>query len=78
MPSKLSHLSFVISCYNEVVSEMRRLSLRIPIVMGAIAMSTNAVIVQGVAKRDGTLEVSEKLSLPAARVQIVVQPKATN
>jgi hypothetical protein len=61
-----------------MVSEMRRLSLRIPIVMGAIAISTNAVIVQGVAKPDGTLEVSEKLSLPAARVQIVVQPKATN
>lgn len=37
-------------------------------------MSTTAIVVQGLVKSDGTLEVSEKLSLPAGRVQILVQP----
>jgi hypothetical protein len=32
------------------------------------------VIVEGILRPDGTLELSEKLSLPAGRVQVTVQP----
>jgi hypothetical protein len=37
-------------------------------------MNTQAVVVQGVVKPDGTLEVQGKLALPAGPVQVVVQP----
>ena len=37
-------------------------------------MSAAAVIVEGVVKPDGTLEVAGKLDLPAGRVQVTVQP----
>ena len=37
-------------------------------------MSQTAVIVQGVVKPDGTLQLDEKLNVPAGRVQIIVQP----
>jgi hypothetical protein len=36
-------------------------------------MSTVSVIVEGVVKPDGTLEVPQKLDLPAGRVQVTVQ-----
>ena len=39
-------------------------------------MSQNAIVVQGVVKADGTLELAEKLSVPAGRVQVVIQPLA--
>lgn len=32
------------------------------------------VIVEGVVKEDGTLEVREKVSLPQGRVQVILQP----
>jgi hypothetical protein len=38
------------------------------------SMSQTAIIVQGVVKPDGTLELDEKLNVPAGRVQVVVQP----
>jgi hypothetical protein len=37
-------------------------------------MSVSTAIVQGTLKPDGTLELDEKLNLPAGRVQVVVQP----
>jgi hypothetical protein len=37
-------------------------------------MSTNTVVVQGVVKPDGTLEVEGKVPLPAGRVQVTVEP----
>jgi hypothetical protein len=36
-------------------------------------MSANAVVVNGVVKPDGTLEVEGKVPLPAGRVQVTVQ-----
>jgi len=33
-----------------------------------------AIVVQGVVRPDGTLQLAEKLTLPAGRVQVVVQP----
>lgn len=35
---------------------------------------TNTVIVQGVINPDGTLELEEKITLPAGRVQVAVTP----
>ena len=37
-------------------------------------MSSTAVVVQGVVRSDGTLELAEKLAVPAGRVQVIVQP----
>lgn len=37
-------------------------------------MNSHSVVVEGILKPDGSLEVSEKLSLPAGRVQVIVQP----
>jgi len=37
-------------------------------------VSVTTLVMQGVVKPDGTLEVTEKLKLPAGRVQITVQP----
>ena len=37
-------------------------------------MSQTAIVVQGIVKPDGTLELDEKLNVPAGRVQVVVQP----
>jgi hypothetical protein len=37
-------------------------------------MSQTAVVVQGIVKADGTLELAEKLNVPAGRVQVVIQP----
>jgi hypothetical protein len=37
-------------------------------------MNTPVVVVEGVVRGDGTLEVGEKLSLPAGRVQVTVVP----
>ncbi len=37
-------------------------------------MSATAVVVQGVVKPDGTLELEGKLLLPAGKVQVTVQP----
>ena len=37
-------------------------------------MSQNAIVVQGVVTADGTLELAEKLTVPAGRVQVVIQP----
>jgi hypothetical protein len=37
-------------------------------------MSAATLIVEGVVKPDGTLEVPQKLDLPAGRVQVTVQP----
>lgn len=39
-------------------------------------MSQTAIVVQGVVKGDGTLELAEKLNVPAGRVQVVIQPLA--
>jgi hypothetical protein len=41
---------------------------------GGTTMSGAAVVVRGVVKSDGTLEVSEKLDLPAGQVRVTVQP----
>jgi hypothetical protein len=38
------------------------------------AMSQTAIIVQGIVKPDGTLELDEKLTVQPGRVQVVVQP----
>ena len=35
---------------------------------------SNAVVIQGVVKPDGTLELQEKVTLPAGRVQVTVVP----
>jgi hypothetical protein len=37
-------------------------------------MSQNTVIVQGTVTADGTLELAEKLTVPAGRVQVAIQP----
>jgi hypothetical protein len=37
-------------------------------------MSQTAIVVQGTIKPDGTLELAEKLNVPAGRVQVVIQP----
>jgi hypothetical protein len=37
-------------------------------------MGQTAIIVQGIVKADGTLELAEKLNVPAGRVQVVIQP----
>jgi hypothetical protein len=37
-------------------------------------MSQTAIVVQGIVMPDGTLQIAEKLNLPAGRVQVVVQP----
>lgn len=37
-------------------------------------MSTPVVIVEGTVKADGTLEVSEKVNLPAGKVQVTLVP----
>ena len=37
-------------------------------------MSANTVVVQGVVKPDGTLELEGKLPLPVGKVQVTVQP----
>jgi hypothetical protein len=37
-------------------------------------MSRTAIVVHGVLKPDGTLELDEKIPLPAGRVQVIVQP----
>jgi hypothetical protein len=37
-------------------------------------MQSNAVVVQGIVRPDGTLELAEKVSLPHGRVQVVIQP----
>src|SRR5947209_2565116 len=37
-------------------------------------MNTHAVVVEGVVKPDGTLELHGKVALPAGPVQVVVQP----
>jgi hypothetical protein len=37
-------------------------------------MSQTAIVVQGIVKADGTLELAEKLNVPAGRVQVVIQP----
>ncbi len=37
-------------------------------------MSQTAIVVQGIVTADGTLELTEKLNVPAGRVQVVIQP----
>jgi hypothetical protein len=37
-------------------------------------MSQTAIVVQGVVRADGTLELADKLNVPAGRVQVVIQP----
>ena len=37
-------------------------------------MSLSEMVVEGTLKPDGTLELDEKLPLPAGRVQVIVQP----
>jgi hypothetical protein len=37
-------------------------------------MSANAIILQGVVKADGTLELAEKVPLPEGKVQVTLQP----
>jgi hypothetical protein len=37
-------------------------------------MNTTTLVLQGIVKPDGTLELSEPLNLPAGRVQVTVQP----
>jgi hypothetical protein len=37
-------------------------------------MSQAAIVVQGTVNADGTLELAEKLNVPAGRVQVVIQP----
>ena len=37
-------------------------------------MSQNTVIVQGIVTADGTLELAEKLNVPAGPVQVAIQP----
>jgi hypothetical protein len=39
-------------------------------------MSQNTVVVQGIVTADGTLELAEKLTVPAGRVQVAIQPLA--
>jgi hypothetical protein len=37
-------------------------------------MSANAIVIHGVVKADGTLVLEDKVSLPAGKVQVTVQP----
>jgi hypothetical protein len=37
-------------------------------------MSQTAIVVQGFVRADGTLELVDKLNVPAGRVQVVIQP----
>jgi hypothetical protein len=37
-------------------------------------MSTTAVTVEGIVKPDGTVEVAEKVNLPAGKVQVILVP----
>jgi len=37
-------------------------------------MGQTTIVVQGIVKADGTLELAEKLDIPAGRVQVVIQP----
>lgn len=37
-------------------------------------MITTATVVEGIVQPDGTLEVTQKLNLPAGRVRLIVQP----
>ena len=37
-------------------------------------MSTNTIVIQGVVKPDGTLELEGKVPLPAGRVSVTLQP----
>ena len=37
-------------------------------------MGTQTLIVPGIVKADGTLEIQEKLNFPAGRVQVTIQP----
>jgi hypothetical protein len=37
-------------------------------------MSQTAIVVQGIVTADGSLELAEKLNVPAGRVQVVIQP----
>jgi hypothetical protein len=39
-------------------------------------MSPPVVVLQGIIRPDGTLDLAEKVSLPAGRVQVTVQPLA--
>jgi hypothetical protein len=39
-------------------------------------MNSEAVVVEGTVKPDGTLEVTQKVDLPAGRVHVTVQPVA--
>ena len=39
-------------------------------------MNTAAVVIEGTVQPDGTLEVTQKVDLPAGRVQVTVQPVA--
>jgi hypothetical protein len=39
-------------------------------------MNTAAVVVEGMVQPDGTLEVTQKVDLPAGRVQVTVKPVA--
>ena len=41
---------------------------------GGKAMSAGAVVIEGLVRPDGTLEVSEKLALPPGPVQVTVMP----
>jgi hypothetical protein len=43
-------------------------------VPGGSTMSTPVVIVEGTVKADGTLEVQEKINLPAGKVQVTLVP----
>jgi hypothetical protein len=38
------------------------------------SMSTNAVVMQGVVKPDGTLQIDGKIPLPAGRVNVTLEP----
>jgi hypothetical protein len=37
-------------------------------------LSQTAIVVQGIVTADGSLELAEKLNVPAGRVQVVIQP----
>ena len=37
-------------------------------------MSQNTVIIQGIMTADGTVELTEKLTVPAGRMQVAIQP----
>jgi hypothetical protein len=39
-----------------------------------MAMSNHLLVIEGTLRPDGTLELDEKINLPAGRVQVIVQP----